>query len=133
MVYDSDCGFCRWSLAQLLRLDRDRRLEPVALGTPTAEHVLEDLTPEQREASWHLVAPSGRRWSAGAAAPPLLRLLRGGQAPAAVLAALPRMTERGYRWVADHRSLFSKLIPAGAKRRADQRIAATAGSRAVSH
>jgi predicted DCC family thiol-disulfide oxidoreductase YuxK len=122
ILYDRDCGFCRWSLAQLLALDRRRRLWPVRLGSPEAASLLADLTPEQRAASWHLVSPDGRRWSAGAAAPPLLRLLPGGSMPAALLARAPRATERAYRWVADHRSTLSSAIPARAKRRADARI-----------
>jgi predicted DCC family thiol-disulfide oxidoreductase YuxK len=126
VLYDSDCGFCRWSLAQLLALDRRRRLRPVALGTPEADAVLADMAPAQRSASWHLVSPDGRRWSAGAAAPPLLRLLPGGRAPAAILARTPRLTERGYRWVADHRSTLSRLIPSRAKARVDARIAQAA-------
>jgi predicted DCC family thiol-disulfide oxidoreductase YuxK len=124
VLYDPECGFCRWSLAGLLALDRSGRLRPVALGTPEAGSLLMELTPEQRGASWHLVAPDGRRWSAGAAAPPLLRLLPGGRAPGALLASMPRATERVYRWVADHRSTLSRLIPVSAKRRADARIAA---------
>jgi predicted DCC family thiol-disulfide oxidoreductase YuxK len=123
VLYDRDCGFCRWSLAQLLALDRRGRLRPVALGTPEADTLLAELTPEQRASSWHLVSADGRRWSAGAAAPPLLRLLPGGRAPAAPLALAPRGTERVYRWVADHRSTLSRLIPASSKRRADARIA----------
>src|ERR1700730_5258081 len=83
VLYDGDCGFCRWSLAKLLALDRRRR---GALETPAAAALLADLTPEQRAASWHLIAPDGRRWSAGAAAPPLLRLLPGGGGPAWALA-----------------------------------------------
>jgi predicted DCC family thiol-disulfide oxidoreductase YuxK len=128
VFYDSDCGFCRWSLAQLLALDRRQRLRPVALGTSEADALLSDLDPEARAASWHLVSPDGRRWSAGAAAPPLLRLLPGGHGPAAVLARAPRLTERGYRWVAEHRSALSRLIPEHAKRRADARIAQAAAS-----
>lgn len=123
MLYDRDCGFCRWSLAQLLELDRRSRLRPVALGTAEADELLADLAPGERSASWHLVSPNGLRTSAGAAAPPLLRLLPGGRLPAAALAARPRLTERGYRWVADHRSLLGRLIPGGAKERADARIA----------
>jgi predicted DCC family thiol-disulfide oxidoreductase YuxK len=122
LLYDPDCGFCRWSLAQLLAVDRYSALRPVALGTPEADALLADLTAQERAASWHLLSPDGRRWSAGAAAPPLLRLLPGGRLPAAALASAPAITERGYRWVADHRSTLSRLIPACAKRRADARI-----------
>jgi predicted DCC family thiol-disulfide oxidoreductase YuxK len=123
VLYDRDCGFCRWSLAQLLARDRHSRLRPVALGTAEADGLLADLPPEERSASWHLVSPNGWRTSAGAAAPPLLRLLPGGQLPAAALEAAPRLTERAYRWVADHRSVLGRLIPDRAKRRADAGIA----------
>jgi predicted DCC family thiol-disulfide oxidoreductase YuxK len=123
LLYDPDCGFCRWSLAWVLRADRDKRLRPVALGSAEADELLAELTPEERMRSWHLIAPDGRRWSAGYAAPPLLRLLPGGRLPAAALAAAPVLTDRAYRFVADHRSGFSKLIPGRSKRRADERIA----------
>jgi len=123
LFYDAGCGFCRWSLAHLLALDRERRVRPVALDTPAADALLADLTPEQRARSWHLVAPEGRRFSAGSAAPPLLRLLAGGRIPAALLASVPKPTERAYRWVADHRAGLSKAIPARAKARASERIA----------
>jgi predicted DCC family thiol-disulfide oxidoreductase YuxK len=123
VLYDRDCGFCRCSLAQLLAVDRHATLRPVALGTPEADALLADLTPEERAASWHLIAPDGRRWSAGAAAAPLVRLLPGGSLPATALETAPKTTERAYRWVADHRSTLSRLIPARAKRRADARIA----------
>ena len=86
--------------------------------------LLQDLRPEQRSESWHLVDPHGRRWSAGAAAPPLLCLLPGGRPLAALLAAAPSLTERAYRWVADHRGTLGRLVPESSKRRADERIAA---------
>ncbi len=101
----------------------------MALDAAEAAALVADLTPEQRAASWHLVSPDGRRWSAGAAAPPLLRLLPGGRLPAAALAAAPRATERAYRWVADHRSWLGRLIPDRAKRRADARIARAQAAR----
>jgi predicted DCC family thiol-disulfide oxidoreductase YuxK len=110
LVYDDGCGFCRWSLARVLAWDRHRRLRAVALAGDEADALLADMPPEERAASWHLVSPDGRRWSAGAAAPPLLRLLPGGELPAAVLAAAPGLTERAYRWVADHRSQLGRLL-----------------------
>lgn len=118
MLYDSDCGFCGTALALILRADRGHRLRPLALGTPTADRLLSDLTPQQRDASWHLLAPDGHRESAGAAGPPLLRLLPGGAAPAALLARAPGPTQRTYEWVAEHRSTLGHAIPDAVKRRA---------------
>jgi predicted DCC family thiol-disulfide oxidoreductase YuxK len=123
VLYDSDCGFCRWSLALVLARDTRRRLRPLPLDSAEADRLLSDLSPEARAASWHLVAPDGSRSSAGRAAPRLLALLSGGRAPAAVLAAVPRLTDRAYWWVADHRSWFSRLVPERAKGNADRKIA----------
>jgi predicted DCC family thiol-disulfide oxidoreductase YuxK len=122
LLYDEDCGFCRWSLSWVLRADRRGRVEPVELGSDRADALLSDMPPAERAASWHLASPDGQRWSAGYAAPPLLRLLPAGRLPAAVLAAAPELTDRAYRWVADHRSAFSKLIPERSKDRADRAI-----------
>jgi hypothetical protein len=55
---------------------------------------------ERKLASWHLVTADGRVHSAGAAFPPLLRLLPGGRPLAALTAAFPGPTERAYRYVA---------------------------------
>lgn len=55
---------------------------------------------ERKLASWHLVTADGKVYSAGAAFPPLLRLLPGGRPLAALTAAFPRLTERGYQHVA---------------------------------
>jgi predicted DCC family thiol-disulfide oxidoreductase YuxK len=118
VIYDPDCGFCRWSLALLLRADRGRRLKPLALGTEAADELLGDLEPARRAASWHLVATDGSRESGGAALPTVLELLPGGGVPAALLRRFPGATERAYRWVADHRSSLSRLLPSTAKRRA---------------
>ena len=122
VIYDADCGFCRWTLALLLRADRERRLRPLALGTPEADERLADLDPDHRIASWHLVSADGSRTSAGAALPEVLRLLPGGTVPATALARIPGPAERVYRWIADHRSTLSRAVPSGSKRRATQRI-----------
>jgi predicted DCC family thiol-disulfide oxidoreductase YuxK len=123
LLYDADCGFCRSALAGLLALDRDLRVRPVAMQSREAETLLADLDPSRRQASWHLISPSGERFSAGAGAPPLLRLLTGGRLPAAVLAAAPGPTDHVYRWVADHRSTLSRLVPSSVKAGATERIA----------
>ncbi|HVY95599.1 MAG TPA: DCC1-like thiol-disulfide oxidoreductase family protein [Solirubrobacterales bacterium] len=120
VLYDAECGICRTLLAGLLSWDRGRRLRPIALQASEADALLADLPPAERMASWHLLSPAGERWSAGAALPPLLRLLPGGAAPAAAFARFPGATERGYRWVADHRAALARLLPAALKRRADR-------------
>jgi predicted DCC family thiol-disulfide oxidoreductase YuxK len=124
VIYDGDCGVCQTLLSLLLRADRDRRLRPLALRTAAADALLADLTPTERDASWHLVDPAGRRESAGAAAPPLLRLLPGGSPLAALLARVPGPTDRAYRAVADHRSAIGRWVPSGVKRRARRTVAA---------
>ena len=127
MIYDADCGLCRFSLALLLVLDRGGALHPLPLGTPEANSLLVELTEGQRNCSWHLIDENGRRHSAGAALAPALSLLRGGRAPAALLARAPHITERAYRWVADHRGALGRFVPARARRWADRVIAAHAG------
>ncbi len=118
VLYDGDCGLCKWLLAWLLRWDREGRLRPIALQRPEADVLLTDLDPAERMASWHLVSPGGKRVSAGPALPTLLGLLPGGRLPAAVFGRFPRLTNAGYRWVATHRVGISRFVPGGSKRRA---------------
>lgn len=110
VLYDGECGFCRTSLGWLLRWDRRGRLEPVALQSARAADILAELSEEERMDSWHLVSPDGERWSAGAAAPQLLRLLPGGRVPARVLDAAPGITERAYRFAARHRGSLGRAL-----------------------
>jgi predicted DCC family thiol-disulfide oxidoreductase YuxK len=119
VLYDADCGLCRALLAGLLHWDRGRQLQPLALQSPEADALLAGLAPAERLASWHLVSPAGQRYSGGGALPPLLRLLPGGRAPAAAFARFPRLADGGYRWVAEHRTGLSRLLPARLKRHAD--------------
>jgi predicted DCC family thiol-disulfide oxidoreductase YuxK len=122
VLYDRDCGLCRWSVAKLLAWDRRDRLRAVAIQDPEGQALLADLPLEERLASAHAVDAAGRRYSGGAAAPPVLRELPGGRPLAALLAAFPGPTERVYRWVANHRTAVGKLIPTRAKRRAAARL-----------
>jgi predicted DCC family thiol-disulfide oxidoreductase YuxK len=103
LLYDADCGFCRWSTAKILGWDWHQRIRAVALQDPEADRLLPGMDPRKKMASWHLVTPEGRVRSAGAAAPDLFRLLPGGTPLAVITSTLPGTTERAYRWVADHR------------------------------
>jgi predicted DCC family thiol-disulfide oxidoreductase YuxK len=123
LIYDRDCGFCRWCLGKVLAWDRRRAVRPVALGTPEANGLLADVPATERPKSWHLVDGGGTVHSAGAGFEPLFRLLPGGGPFAAVAARLPGATESGYRFVSGNRSIWGKFVTDGAKRRADERIA----------
>lgn len=116
LLYDSDCGFCRWSTAKILSWDRRRRIRPVPLQDPEADRLLPGMDPKTKMASWHLVTPDGRVWSGGAAAPSLFRLLPGGTPLAALASAFPRTTERAYDWVSRNRDRLARRL--GAKARA---------------
>jgi predicted DCC family thiol-disulfide oxidoreductase YuxK len=122
VLYDADCGFCKWLLSAVLRWDRAALLHPIALQRPEADDLLQELTPAERMASWHLISPTGERRSGGAAVAPLLRVLPGGRLPAAGFARFSRLTDRGYRWGAEHRSQLSKLVPSRARQRAGERV-----------
>lgn len=122
VLYDAECGFCTWILVCLLRWDRARRLRPMALQCSQAGRLLYDVPPSGRMASWHLISPTGARHSGGAGIIQVLRLLPGGRIPARPLARFPSFTESAYRWVAEHRSQLSRLIPATAKRSASRRL-----------
>jgi predicted DCC family thiol-disulfide oxidoreductase YuxK len=110
LLYDEDCGFCRWSVDVVLRLDRRERLIAVPIQSPRGQDLLSSIQPNERLASWHLRTPSGAIESAGAAVAPLLRLLPFGAMPAAIARRLPRTIERAYRWVARHRTAFGALV-----------------------
>jgi predicted DCC family thiol-disulfide oxidoreductase YuxK len=110
LVYDGACGFCRRSLELVLRWDRRGRLRPLALQDPEAHELLGGLPEAERLASWHLVTVDGAVHSAGAAFPPLLRLLPGGPPLAALAERFPHATERGYRLVARNRGRLGRVL-----------------------
>jgi predicted DCC family thiol-disulfide oxidoreductase YuxK len=110
ILYDSDCGFCTRALDRVMRWDRHGRLRAVPIQSEEGDRLLDQIPPERRLDSWHLVPADGTVLSAGAAGAPLLRLLPGGALPAAVLTMLPATTEAGYRWVAAHREQLGRLF-----------------------
>jgi predicted DCC family thiol-disulfide oxidoreductase YuxK len=122
ILFDGNCGFCRWSLALILCWDRRHLLRPVSLQDVEADRLLADIPEAQRMRSWHLVLPNGVVRSAGSAAGPLFRLLPGGKSLASLFERFPCMTRAGYRCVAQHGNLLGRLLTERARHWADVRI-----------
>jgi predicted DCC family thiol-disulfide oxidoreductase YuxK len=110
ILYDADCGFCRWSLDKLLAWDRRHKLTPVAIQSPEGEALLTDVPESERLDSWHVALPNGDVRSAGAAAEPVARLLPGGRPLAFLFRTFPEATDRSYRYVAAHRDRWARLL-----------------------
>ena len=120
ILYDGDCRFCRAALALLLTWDRERQLRPVAIQSEEGAGLLAEIPEDERLVSAHAVIPGGSGLvSGGAAAGPVLRLLPAGSALADLAERIPGATDRGYRWVAEHRTQLSRLVPGALKDRAD--------------
>jgi predicted DCC family thiol-disulfide oxidoreductase YuxK len=124
VLYDGECGFCVWALAWLLRWDRARRLEPIAIQSEKGQRLLADMAPELRLESWHLRQEQGCLRSGGQALSDVLGRLPLGRPLAALTARYPQATERAYAWVASHRSALGRLLTDASKRRARALIAA---------
>lgn len=112
ILYDADCGICSWSVNRLQAWDHRRRhggprLRAVGIQSTEGATLLADLTPTERLRSWHFMQ-QGRRWSAGAAAGPCLRMLPFGALPAFFLDLYPPLTERAYRYITNHRQQIGK-------------------------
>ena len=123
VLYDRDCGFCRWSVGRLLAWDRGGRLRPVAIQSDEGERLLADLAPAQRLASAHAIDAAGRRTSGGDALAPVAEVLPGGRPLAAVARRAPGLARACYDAIAARRPLLGRLVSDRAKERADRRIA----------
>ncbi len=112
ILYDEDCGFCKWSLDKILAWDRHRALRPVAIQSEEGNRLLASVPEPKRLDSWHLALASGEIQSGGAAARPLARVLPGGRPLALLFERFPSATERAYRFVAEHRDRFARIVGA---------------------
>jgi predicted DCC family thiol-disulfide oxidoreductase YuxK len=112
VLYDEDCGFCKWSLDKVLAWDRRATVRPVAIQSDKGQALLAaaGVPTAARLDSWHLALPGGELRSGGAAAAPLVGELPAGRPLAAVLRTFPKLTDRAYRFVAGHRDWFARRL-----------------------
>jgi predicted DCC family thiol-disulfide oxidoreductase YuxK len=110
VLYDDECGFCKWSLDKILAWDRAGIVRPVSIQSPEGDELLAAIPKSERLRSWHLALPSGELRSGGAAAAPLVAMLPGGRPLAYLFRRCPRVTDSAYRYVAEHRGRFARLI-----------------------
>jgi predicted DCC family thiol-disulfide oxidoreductase YuxK len=110
VIYDEDCGFCRWSADRLRAWDRRQALRFVPLQDRETDRLLEAIPRERRGQSWHLVEPDGRVWSAGAAVPRVLHRLPLGAPFATIAEAAPSLTDRAYSAAARRRTALGRLL-----------------------
>jgi predicted DCC family thiol-disulfide oxidoreductase YuxK len=119
VLYDGDCGFCRWTIAWALKRDRDNVLTVAPIQSTTGELLLADMEPTERLGSVHVVHDDAGRESGGAAVRDVLNALPAARPLARLAGISPRSTDLVYRLVAGHRGRLSRLVPERAKRRAD--------------
>ncbi len=72
ILYDADCGFCKWSLDKVLLWDRRGRLRPVAIQSPEGQGSCSRIfrpmggwtrgTSSSRAGASCRAAPRRRRW-----------------------------------------------------------------------
>jgi predicted DCC family thiol-disulfide oxidoreductase YuxK len=110
LLYDADCGFCRWSADRIRRWDRHGSLRFVPIQSAEGNALLGDMPDERKMASWHLVEADGTVRSAGAGVAPLARLLPGGTPLALMAGVFPPGTDLLYRLVARNRERLGKLV-----------------------
>ncbi len=105
LLYDGDCGFCRRWIARLERWDVRSRIRCVPAAERSGVAGLPPISETALQQAMHLVTPDGRVHAGGLAMTAMLPYLPGGS----VLRLLFRVpgvqaiTNRVYRWVAEHR------------------------------
>ncbi|MFC7156479.1 thiol-disulfide oxidoreductase DCC family protein [Halomarina halobia] len=114
LVYDDDCGFCTWSARWAVR---HADVEPVGFSELSDD--LRARLPADYGRCAHLLA-DGRIYSCGAATERTLErvhpALRGSFAVLRRVPGYAHLRERLYRWTADRRAWWGKVLSAGAAR-----------------
>jgi predicted DCC family thiol-disulfide oxidoreductase YuxK len=110
VLYDEDCGFCRWSTDKLKAWDTRDRLTFAAIQSARGAELLVAVPEAQRLDSMHAVTPDGRVLSGGYAVRMILAQLPGGSILATIAAAFPGETDTTYRLVARHRERLGRML-----------------------
>jgi predicted DCC family thiol-disulfide oxidoreductase YuxK len=131
VLYDADCGFCRWAMAWAVKRDHRHVLVTVPIQSPLGSELLVDVLPGDRLRSAHVVRNDGGRSAGGAAAADVLSVLPPTRALGQLARSLPRTTALLYGVVAARRKSFGRLVGKEARRRADDLLAATSATTAA--
>lgn len=131
VLYDADCGFCRWTMAWALRRDDRRRLVAVPIQSPLGSELLADLPPGDRLRSAHVVGDDGRRRSGGAAAAAVLSALPSTRALGRLAHGLPGTTALLYGLVAAQRASFGRFVGETARQHADDLLRSVSATTAA--
>jgi predicted DCC family thiol-disulfide oxidoreductase YuxK len=125
VLYDGGCGFCIWTVAVLLRLDRRHRLTTGSIQDNRAR--LGPMPDAQALNSFHAVDERGGVRSAGAALAAVLSALPVGRPFGLLLGRVPRTADRLYYLVATRRAPLARLIPERSKQRARELVGVAPG------
>jgi predicted DCC family thiol-disulfide oxidoreductase YuxK len=110
VLFDADCGFCRWSTNKIRTWDRHGNLSFVALQSSEAADLLQGADPILRLATWHVVEADGTVRSGGSAVSTVLRLLPLGRPLARLADLAPGLTDRAYAAVARNRDRLGRIV-----------------------
>jgi predicted DCC family thiol-disulfide oxidoreductase YuxK len=122
VLYDRDCGFCRWTLAQILAWDRAKRLRPVPIQSEEGQRLLARVPEAERLESWHLVTPDGAVKSAAEGFPGLFSRLPAGAPIARLTALLQGPSSVGYRLLVANRTRLGRRISQERRDRATEAL-----------
>lgn len=131
VLYDDDCGFCRWSMAWALRHDARKRLVAVPIQSPLGAELLAELDEDERLRSAHVIDEHGARRSGGAAAADVLSELAPTRALGRLASRAPAPTSLLYGLIASHRHGVGRFVGERARRNADQLLDAASVKTAV--
>jgi predicted DCC family thiol-disulfide oxidoreductase YuxK len=122
VLYDAECGFCRWAMAWAMRRDSRHVLVAVPIQAPRGAELLVDLAPSERLRSAHVVRNDGVLRSGGAAAAEVMSVLPSTRALGRLAGRLPVTTALLYSAVAARRRSFGRLVGKRARQRAEESL-----------